>query len=81
MANQLSAPQFHLTFDQCTNGEAYNMVIRGGSEGGLDGIDVSGSNMWIHDIEVSNRDECVTIKNTAQHMLIEQIYCNWSGGT
>lgn len=74
------APQFHLTFDGCTNGEAYNMVIRGGNEGGLDGIDVSGSNMWIHDIEVSNRDECVTIKNPSKNMLIEQIYCNWSGG-
>ncbi len=36
--------------------------------------------MWIHDLEVSNRDECVTIKNPAKYMLIENIYCNWSGG-
>ncbi|KAH8904279.1 Rhamnogalacturonase A [Coniochaeta sp. PMI_546] len=76
----VDAPQFHLTLDRCTNGEAYNMVIRGGNEGGLDGIDVSGSNIWIHDIEVSNRDECVTIKNASKYVLVEQIYCNWSGG-
>lgn len=56
------------------------MIIRGGNKGGLDGVDVSGSNIWIHDLEVSNKDECVTIKNTAKNMKIEQIYCNWSGG-
>ncbi|KAL1878126.1 hypothetical protein VTK73DRAFT_8006 [Phialemonium thermophilum] len=76
----VDAPQFHLFLDTCTNGEIYNCIIRGGDEGGLDGMDVSGSNIWIHDVEVSNRDECVTIKNPAEHMLIENIYCNWSGG-
>ncbi len=34
------APAFHLTLDTCTGGEIYNMIIRGGNEGGLDGIDV-----------------------------------------
>lgn len=38
------------------------MIIRGGNEGGLDGIDVWGLNLWIHDVEVTNKDECVTIK-------------------
>jgi len=38
------------------------MIIRGGNEGGLDGIDVWGTNIWIHDVEVTNKDECVTIK-------------------
>ncbi|KAJ3036845.1 hypothetical protein HDV00_002327 [Rhizophlyctis rosea] len=76
----VDAPVFHLTLDTCTNGEVYNMVIRGRYLGGLDGIDVSGDNIWIHDVEVSNKDECVTIKNTASNMLIESIYCNWSGG-
>ncbi|KAJ9151315.1 Rhamnogalacturonase A [Pleurostoma richardsiae] len=76
----VDAPQFHLFLDQCTNGEVYNMIIRGGNEGGLDGIDVSGSNIWVHDVEVSNRDECVTVKNPSDHLLIEGIYCNWSGG-
>jgi hypothetical protein len=38
------------------------MVIYGGYEGGLDGIDIWGENIWVHDIEVSNKDECVTVK-------------------
>jgi hypothetical protein len=44
------------------NGEVYNVIIRGGNEGGLDGIDVWGTNVWIQDVEVTNKDECVTIK-------------------
>ncbi|CAL5869223.1 uncharacterized protein PFLUO_LOCUS3451 [Penicillium psychrofluorescens] len=40
------------------------MAIRGGDSGGLDGIDVWSTNMWIHDIEVTNKDECVTVKST-----------------
>ena len=48
--------------DKCSNGELYNMIIRGGNEGGLDGIDIWGSNIHAHDIEVSNKDECVTVK-------------------
>ncbi len=38
------------------------MIIKGGNEGGLDGIDIWGSNIHVHDVEVSNRDECVTVK-------------------
>lgn len=34
----------------------------------------------IHDVEVSNKDECVTVKNPSDHLLIENIFCNWSGG-
>lgn len=76
----VDAPQFHLSLDTCTNGEVYNMIIHGGYQGGLDGIDVWGSNIWIHDIEVSNKDECVTVKDPSDHLLIEQVHCNWSGG-
>lgn len=54
----VDAGQFHLSLDTCENGEIYNMIIHGGYQGGLDGIDVWGSNIWIHDIEVSNKDEC-----------------------
>lgn len=56
------APQYHLTLDTCTNGEVYNMVVRGGNEGGLDGFDIWGTNIWVHDVEVTNKDECVTVK-------------------
>lgn len=56
------APAFHFSLDTCDSGEVYNMIIRGGNEGGLDGIDVWSTNIWIHDVEVTNKDECVTVK-------------------
>ena len=36
----VDAPSFHFSIDTCKNGEVYNMAIRGGAHGGLDGIDV-----------------------------------------
>ncbi|KAG6009227.1 hypothetical protein E4U21_003080 [Claviceps maximensis] len=74
------APAFHLTLDNSTNGEVYNLVIHGGYQGGLDGVDVWGSNIWVHDVEVSNKDECVTVKSPAKDILVESVHCNWSGG-
>jgi len=76
----VDAPAFHFVMDTCTKGEVYNMAIRGGDHGELDGIDVWGDNIWVHDVEVTNKDECVTVKSPASNMLIENIYCNWSGG-
>lgn len=46
----VDAPVFHLVMDTCTNGEVYNIAIRGGNKGGLDGIDVWSDNIWIHDV-------------------------------
>lgn len=46
----VDAPAFHLSIDTCTNGEIYNMAIRGGNHGGLDGLDVWSDNIWIHDV-------------------------------
>ena len=46
----VDAPMFHFVMSTVTNGEAYNMVIRGGDWGGLDGVDVWGTNIWIHDV-------------------------------
>ncbi|KAI0476428.1 pectin lyase fold/virulence factor [Xylariaceae sp. FL0804] len=76
----VDSPAFHLTLDTCQNGEVYNTIVRGGNEGGLDGIDVWGFNIWVHDVEVTNKDECVTVKNPSNHLQIENVYCNWSGG-
>jgi rhamnogalacturonan hydrolase len=76
----VDAPAFHFSMDTCKNGEVYNMAIRGGNMGGLDGIDVWSTNIWIHDVMVTNKDECVTVKSPATNILIENIYCNWSGG-
>ncbi|KKY37096.1 putative glycoside hydrolase family 28 protein [Diaporthe ampelina] len=77
----VDAPAFHISLDTSTNGELYNLAIRGGDHGGLDGIDVWGTNIHIHDVMVTNKDECVTVKSPAQNILIEQIYCNLSGGS
>ena len=43
--------------DTCSNGEIFNLIIHGGDRGGLDGIGLWGTNIWVHDVEVSNRDE------------------------
>ncbi|EME43131.1 glycoside hydrolase family 28 protein [Dothistroma septosporum NZE10] len=76
----VDSPAFHFSIDTCDKGEVYNMLIRGGNQGGLDGIDVWSTNIWIHDVMVTNKDECVTVKSPASNILIENIYCNWSGG-
>ena len=36
----VDSPAFHFSMDTCDSGEVYNMAIRGGDSGGLDGIDV-----------------------------------------
>lgn len=59
----VDSPLFHLSLDTCENGELYNIVVRGGDSGGLDGIDIWSENIWVHDIEVTNKDECVTGKD------------------
>ncbi|KAK4539712.1 hypothetical protein LTR36_010423 [Oleoguttula mirabilis] len=76
----VDSPAFHFSLDTCDSGEVYNMAIRGGNSGGLDGIDVWSTNIWIHDVMVTNKDECVTVKSPSQNILVEQVYCNWSGG-
>ncbi|KAH9862647.1 hypothetical protein IAQ61_010065 [Plenodomus lingam] len=76
----VDAPMFHFVMYGVSNGEAYNMAIRGGDWGGLDGMSVIGDNVWVHDIMVTNKDECVTVKSPSKNILIENIYCNWSGG-
>ncbi|KAG8860324.1 hypothetical protein FRB96_003973 [Tulasnella sp. 330] len=77
----VDSPEFHVIVQAGTNGELYNLAIRGTNLGGSDGIDISGANHWVHDIEVTNRDECVTVKSPASNFLIERLWCNQSGGS
>ncbi|OJT11689.1 hypothetical protein TRAPUB_11794 [Trametes pubescens] len=77
----VDSPEFHLVVEAGSNGEVYNMAIRGADIGGSDGVDVWGTNHWIHDVEVTNRDECVTVKSPASNILVERIWCNQSGGS
>ncbi|THH13679.1 hypothetical protein EW146_g6568 [Bondarzewia mesenterica] len=77
----VDSPEFHVVIQGGSNGEIYNLAIRGANIGGSDGIDISGDNHWVHDVEVTNRDECVTVKSPASNFLVEQIWCNQSGGS
>lgn len=65
----VDSPAFHLVMDTCTNGEAYNMAIRGGNEGGLDGIDLWGANLWVHDVSF-----LFTVKNALFQRLMSHIW-------
>lgn len=78
----IDSAAYYYVFQECTNGEIYNLLVRGVTTiGATDGFDISGENIWVHDIEVTNGDECVTVKSPAKNFLIESIYCNLSGGT
>lgn len=61
----VDAPAFHFVMDTCDRGEVYNMLIRGGDKGGLDGIDVWSTNIWLHDIMVTNKVRLVAIRSSA----------------
>ncbi|CAZ79449.1 unnamed protein product [Tuber melanosporum] len=77
----IDSPTFHLFHNDATNLENYHITIRGGNKGGLDGIDlICLSNCYLHHIEVTNRDECISVKTPSKNVLIEEIYCNQSGG-
>ncbi|KAL7271770.1 hypothetical protein RUND412_005451 [Rhizina undulata] len=77
----IDSPTFHLIHNDATNMETYHITIRGGNKGGLDGIDLTcDSNCYLHHIEVTNRDECISVKTPSKNVLIEDIYCNQSGG-
>lgn len=77
----VDSPTFHLVFNTLTNLEAYHITIRGPSVGGTDGIDLQcADNCYLHDIEVTNRDECISVKAPSSNVLIEDVFCNQSGG-
>ncbi|KXS12639.1 glycoside hydrolase family 28 protein [Gonapodya prolifera JEL478] len=74
------SPAFHVILDNVSNGQVYNVLIRGHDEGGLDGLDVTCNNCHIQNIQVTNRDECVCVKSPSSNLLIEDVFCNQSGG-
>lgn len=51
----VDAPSFHLVVGEATNAEVSRITIRGGNQGGLDGVDISGTNYYVHHVEVTNR--------------------------
>ncbi|POS68797.1 murein transglycosylase [Diaporthe helianthi] len=76
----VDSPSYYLVFDTSSNGEIYNMILRGITVGMTDAIDIWGNNIWVHDVEITNGDECVTIKSPAKNILVEDVHCNISGG-
>ncbi|CAG8943651.1 unnamed protein product [Penicillium salamii] len=75
----VDSPKFHIILDFAVNVEAYHLTIRGANLGSYDGIDAIGTNYWIHDNEVTNRDECVSVKSPSHHALVENLVCNQAG--
>ncbi|KAB8222777.1 pectin lyase fold/virulence factor [Aspergillus novoparasiticus] len=75
----VDSPKFHIILDFAVNVEAYHLTIRGANLGSYDGIDAIGTNYYIHDNEVTNRDECVSIKSPSHHALVENLVCNQAG--
>lgn len=46
-----------------------------------DGFDVTGRDVWIHDVTVWNQDDCVAVKDNSQNMLIERVNASGLGMT
>ena len=77
----IDSPTFHLVLNSVSNAEIFYITVRGPDIGGTDGIDlICTDNCHVHDVEVTNRDECVCVKTPSQNVLIEDILCNHSGG-
>ncbi|KAJ5713615.1 uncharacterized protein N7483_010796 [Penicillium malachiteum] len=75
----VDSPKFHIVLDFAVNVETYHLTIRGANLGSYDGIDAIGTNYYIHDNEVTNRDECVSVKSPSHHALVENLICNQAG--
>ncbi|KAB8230004.1 putative rhamnogalacturonase [Aspergillus alliaceus] len=74
----IDSPKFHTILDFAVNVEAYHLTIRGANLGSYDGIDGIGTNYYIHDNEVTNLDECVSVESPSHHALIENLVLNVS---
>jgi polygalacturonase len=46
-----------------------------------DGFDVTGRNVWIHDCNVWNQDDCIAVKDNSQDMVFERINASGVGLT
>jgi len=77
----VDAPAFHLVLQGVENAEFYHITVHGANVGGTDGVDLTCiNNCYLHHIEVTNRDECISVKSPSQNALMEEIYCNHAGG-
>ena len=44
-----------------------------------DGFDVRGRDIWIHDVQVYSQDDCITIKDDTQNVLVERVNASGIG--
>lgn len=44
-----------------------------------DGIDVTGRNVYIHDVDIWVQDDCISVKDGARDMFFERISCSGLG--
>jgi len=70
---------FHVTIIG-NNNEAWNIVITADIIGETDGFDMSGENNYVHDVQVTNGDECVTVKTPTKNFRAENIICYHTAG-
>jgi len=55
---------------------AYNLLAFN-----TDGFDVNGRNVWIHDVDIWNQDDCIAVKGNSENMLFERITASGLGLT
>ncbi|KAJ3021535.1 hypothetical protein HKX48_008297 [Thoreauomyces humboldtii] len=75
----INSPKFHLTLYGDYN-TARNVTITADHIGETDGIDVSGNYNHVHDVQVENGDECVTVKSPTTHFRAENLVCRFTAG-
>eukprot|EP00584_Thalassiosira_punctigera_P006401 CAMPEP_0172531294 /NCGR_PEP_ID=MMETSP1067-20121228/4762_1 /TAXON_ID=265564 ORGANISM="Thalassiosira punctigera, Strain Tpunct2005C2" /NCGR_SAMPLE_ID=MMETSP1067 /ASSEMBLY_ACC=CAM_ASM_000444 /LENGTH=563 /DNA_ID=CAMNT_0013315659 /DNA_START=28 /DNA_END=1716 /DNA_ORIENTATION=+ len=46
-----------------------------------DGIDLYGKDVYIHDVDIWNQDDCIAVKDTASNMLFERVHASGVGLT
>ncbi|KAJ3172334.1 hypothetical protein HDU87_007930 [Geranomyces variabilis] len=75
----INAAKFHITVIG-NNNEIRNIDIKADHIGETDGIDISGTNNYVHDVSVENGDECVTVKSPTTNFKAENIICKFTAG-
>jgi len=75
----VNSPMFHLTVIG-NNNEVFNVVVNADIIGETDAFDMSGNGNYVHDVEVTNGDECVTVKTPTNGFRAQNIVCHGSAG-
>jgi rhamnogalacturonan hydrolase len=75
----INSPMFHMTVNG-NNNEISNILVDADIIGTTDAFDVSGDNNYVHDVEVTNGDECVTVKTPTNNFRAENVICHYTAG-